>query len=953
MTETWLRHHLDAELKIENYNLFRVDRSRAKKSRGRNSGGVAAYIKKNLDVEILHEYSSSVIESICLKIASMDLIVCGVYRQPDDIAGGHRSTSVQLAPFLDELDQVLSQLPKPTPNIILTGDFNMPHASWPAGSPTSGASLDEKKMLELISNFCTRHFLVQVVEEPTHRGGNTLDLLFTNSSDLFVDIESAPAEPVSSHHLIRFATRLASPSKVDRDYTPSENAFDRVNLQNNNTNWAQIKSMLASKNWTQSFENKSVTEMLNIMVSTCTELALKYSPPKTKRSRKSSTIPRHRRVLMRKRTKLRKLFNSTTQPERKRSIRARLVQIEESLQSSYRSQEHFDENKAVANIKANPKFFYSYAKKHGKASSPIGPLTDSTGKLDGSPQGMATILSNQYKSAFSTPMQIELSDSDQPESVIDDIVFDEADIIRAIDELKPNSAPGPDKFPAVLLKNCKHELAKPLFLIWRKSLNTGEIPDSLKLSNITPIYKDGNRKEPKNYRPVALTSHLSKLFEKVVRNALVKYIEERNLLNPNQHGFRRGYSCLSQLLHHQDAITQQLEHGLNVDVIYLDFSKAFDKLDINITLQKLLDLGVRGKLFVWLKSFMKNRQQCVVIDEAKSNKIPITSGVPQGSVLGPLLFLILLNDIDANVNFSSVSSFADDTRVYSGVHSTQDVCNLQTDLHSIYDWARKNNATFNAGKFECVRYGKNAEIKSLTSYISSNGTTIDSCDNVRDLGVQMSSDATFSHQIDKIVTSATKKCGWILRTFKTRERIAMITLWKSLIAPILDYCCQLWSPSKPGQITALENVQHSFFKKIAGTTGLDYWDLLKLLKMSSLQRRRERYICIYMWKIIEGLVPNFGIRFHYNRRRGRQCSVPQVCTTAPHRFQTIRFNSMGVHGPRLFNSLPVNIRNMAECSVDTFKAALDKHLDTVPDEPRVPRLVKYCQKSSNSLLEYK
>ena len=180
----------------------------------------------------------------------------------------------------------------------------------------------------------------------------------------------------------------------------------------------------------------------------------------------------------------------------------------------------------------------------------------------------------------------------------------------------------------------------------------------------------------------------------------------------------------------------------------------------------------------------------------------------------------------------------------------------------------------------------------------------------------------------------------------------MITLWKSLIAPILDYCCQLWSPSKQGQITALENVQHSFFKKIAGTTGLDYWDLLKLLKMSSLQRRRERYICIYMWKIIEGLVPKFGIRFHHNRRRGRLCSVPQVCTTAPHTLQTIRFNSMGVHGPRLFNSLPVNIRNMAECPVDTFKAALDKHLDTVPDEPRVPRLVKYCQKSSNSLLEY-
>ena len=147
--------------------------------------------------------------------------------------------------------------------------------------------------------------------------------------------------------------------------------------------------------------------------------------------------------------------------------------------------------------------------------------------------------------------------------------------------------------------------------------------------------------------------------------------------------------------------------------------------------------------------------------------------------------------------------------------------NLQTDLHIIFDWARKNNATFNPGKFECVRYGRHAEIKNSTSYVSSNGSTIDSSENVRDLGVQMSSDATFTVHIENIVTSASRKCSWILRTFKTRDRAAMVTLWKALVAPTLDYCCQLWSPSKPGQITALENVQNYFSKRISGMSGLD------------------------------------------------------------------------------------------------------------------------------------
>ena len=433
---------------------------------------------------------------------------------------------------------------------------------------------------------------------------------------------------------------------------------------------------------------------------------------------------------------------------------------------------------------------------------------------------------------------------------------------------------------------------------------------------------------------------------------MVSHIERNGLLNPNQHGFRAGRSCLSQLLQHYDLITELLLDGQNVDVIYLDFSKAFDKLDIKLTLQKLYSLGIAGKIFDWIESFLTNRRQCVLVSGAVSNQVPVMSGVPQGSVLGPLLFLIMLGDIDAEVAHSHVSSFADDTRLFAGVTNAEDAQLLQEDLNKIYSWALKNNAVFNPDKFECLRHGMDEDLKQATSYTASNGVAVEADLHVRDLGVKMSSDATFSKHIDEICISASLKCAWILRVFRTRDRKSLLTLWKSLVAPVIEYCCQLWNPSTLGLIQKLESIQYSYFSKIAGLQHMDYWQQLSALKMPSLQRRRERYVCIYVWKILEGLVPNFGLQSSYSSRRGRSCVVPTVSRMASHKVQTIRYNSMGVLGPRLFNHLPKSVRNVSGCAVETFKACLDKHLDTVPDEPRIKQLIKYCSRSSNSLLAY-
>ena len=215
---------------------------------------------------------------------------------------------------------------------------------------------------------------------------------------------------------------------------------------------------------------------------------------------------------------------------------------------------------------------------------------------------------------------------------------------------------------------------------------------------------------------------------------------------------------------------------------------------------------------------------------------------------------------------------------------------------------------------------------------------------------------SFSKHIDGVVSRASQMCGWILRTFRTREKVPMLTLWKSLVRSNIDYCCQLWNPSKVGQVQAVEQVQRSFIRKICGMQQLSYWDQLSALSLYSLERRRERYIVLYVWRILEGLTPNFsepnagGISATWNACRGRLCKVPAVSRRASAASQRIRYSSFGITGPRLFNSLPIKLRNLTGCDLVVFKKKLDIFLQTVPDEPLVPGYTAYQRADSNCLI---
>lgn len=961
LTETWLKDHTDAELSISGYKLFRADRIREKKSKkGRCSGGSAIYLRNDIaeTTEPILIYSNGVVELLSIYSTKYNLLISVIYRQPDNSSGGHPSTSIQFIDALEKLKKVIETRMTDSPTVILCGDFNLPHTSWPDGNPGQGASPDERIMIWSLKSFSQNFFLTQMITEPTHKDGNTLDLVLTNDIHMIHNASCFDTLLSTSHHKIIEITTLFNSSFHDSQIFDKyfHSKLDGLNFFSNKTEWKSIISDLEKIDWDQELCELDPNEMYDRILQTCETICAKYTPKKTSSLKpKKQKYSREKKILLRRQRKIKNQIKTCT-AHRKSKFQKELIDIEKKLQKSYKTHQLENEQKATKAIKANSKYFFNYAKKFSNIKSSIGPLLNENGEYILNNKQMAELLSNQYTSVFTKP-SVPLKEAnaffhhDTVDGAFSDLDFNMEDIEEAIDDLSVTSAAGPDGFPTILLKNCKSILCKPLFTLWRKSLDLGIAPHQLKQSHVVPIHKGGSNAVPANYRPVALTSHIIKIFEKIVRKQIVAFMENNNMFNPTQHGFRSGRSCLSQLLCHYDNVMKLLEEGYNVDVVYLDFSKAFDKLDFSILLEKLKRLGIDGRLGKWLYSFLTNRYQSVLVHGSKSTPTEVLSGVPQGSVLGPLLFLIFIADIDNSIEHSFLSSFADDTRVGSGIKSNTDVINLQNDLEKLYQWANHNNMQFNDVKFELLRYGNNTNLKEATNYYSNNGQLIEEKSMVKDLGVTMSKTANFSDHINNVTIKTNQLSAWILRTFKTRDKEVMITLWKSLVIPHFDYCSQLYSPSKVAEIQQLEMVQRSFLRRVKGTKNVSYWEQLSNLKVSSLERRRERYQIIYIWKILEGMVPNFDesseVLAIENERRGRTCYTRALKRSS---FQQLRCNSLSVHGLKLFNCLPKKIRNMRDCSVLKFKSVLDSFLSIIPDEPQIPGYTAIRRADSNSIL---
>lgn len=944
---------LEAEVHIKDYTIYRTDRGN-----DRSGGGVCIYVQDRFPCSVLHTESNSVCETLIIKVTPLNLVLCLIYRPPD-------CKQYEFLPCVAKIKQTLSE--NADSKILLMGDMNFPTINWTDTQnpkiPLSSENSDIKIQINALLELTDEYLLNQLISEPT-RGENTLDLAFSNVTRDLIDCSITKCPMMSDHNIIEMWIPTLEKDKIPSTISPVlENTQPELSdLNFYKSDWTKIQNKLSSVNWNEIMENKDADDMLSTMMTAVKEIVTQHTPLRRKNIKKGkSSFFKERRALWRQRRRLVKKLNLCQNTEHKDTIQDNIDKINCSIKKSFESELIEHENKAIDKIISNPKYFFTYSKQKLQTHSKIGPLRKDS-KLISDPAEKAECLQEQFCSVFSSADQTQIIEdiddffsSDNETTEINDIDFTEEDIEKMISEIKSTSACGEDGFSALLLKNCKTELSTPLYLLWRHSMDSGEIPSFLKISKIAPIHKGSLKSVPKNYRPVALTSHLIKLFEKILRNKIVKFLEDNNLMNNNQHGFRRFRSCLSQLLEHYDLLLNVLQTNQNADVIYLDFAKAFDVVDHHILLRKLKRLGITGKVGKWIHNFLTNRTQYVTVEGQTSSEAPVTSGVPQGSVLGPVLFLIMISDIDENIINSIIKTFADDTKVLQKVCSAEDGKKLQDSLEIIYAWARKNNMKFNSTKFNLLRYGPDNELQQSISYKNPDGEEIVATDHTKDLGILMSADTTFTEHITTKATQCRKLVYWILRVFKTRRREPLLKLFTTLVLPRIDYCSQLIFPYKQMEWKALEQAQRTLTSKISDIKELNYWQRLEALKMYSVQRRFERYSIIYTYKILENLAPNFTVNrveSRFSERRGRQCVIPPILShRCPSIVRNAREASFPIRGPRLFNSLPKHLRNISGVSVDSFKRRLDKFLATVPDQPTVDGYYGMRAANSNSLID--
>ena len=407
--------------------------------------------------------------------------------------------------------------------------------------------------------------------------------------------------------------------------------------------WTELKTELDSIDWghMQELAKTCPTSALAEYHKQTLEVLEKLVPLKKKKVGKSKPkMHRLHRLLWKKHAKAKRKFQAAQSIHKVSEYLNKMWEIEKQLSSDYTAISNMEEDEAVLRIKSNSKVFFSFARSRQKVKAKVGPFMDpSTNTPNPSPDFAAEALRRQYDSVFAVPRpawavsdRAEHFRGEEGDESLSDIQFSAADIEKACSELKGTAAPGPDGVPASLLKNCRKQLSKPLYILWRSSLDCGVIPVELLLVMICPIHKGGSRAVPKNYRPVALTSHLIKVFERVLRRGLVSHIERLGILPDGQHGSRAMRSTLTQLLSHWDSILDGLERGEGVDAVYLDFSKAFDKVETGVLLHKLRDGKVLGKVGCWLGAFLDS----VLVDGRLSSLSTVFSGVPQWTVRGPI-----------------------------------------------------------------------------------------------------------------------------------------------------------------------------------------------------------------------------------------------------------------------------------------------------------------------------
>lgn len=454
--------------------------------------------------------------------------------------------------------------------------------------------------------------------------------------------------------------------------------------------------------------------------------------------------------------------------------------------------------------------------------------------------------------------------------VFSGINLDVPSVVKRLSSVKNNISPGPDGLPASFLKSCAGVLAIPLIKIFSLSLDTGVFPTKWKYSYVMPLLKSGDKRNVENYRPISKLSDISKVFESIVLEHLSDAL--RHNIVADQHGFCPGRSTETNLLVYTDYIYNAIERGAQVDAVYTDFSKAFDRVNRLKLLQRLRGYGVKGSMFSWLNSYLKNRFQVIKLGKFLSRDIPVTSGVPQGSHLAPLLFCLFINDLALQFKHARFLFFADDLKVFLEIDDVGSCERLQCDLGALSDWCKESGMSLNESKCRSITFSRRKRPIVFDYKIANN--TLEKVDSIKDLGIILDSKLHFDLHVQDVANRCSRLSGFVRRqTVDFPDWTCVALLFNTLIRPILEYCSLIWSPFYRVHIDRLERVQRRFLNYILFKCRIDknnysYSERLRLLGFQSLEMRRENRNVVFIFKLLHRQIDCPEIMAHIHFREG-------------------------------------------------------------------------------------
>lgn len=824
-TETWLREDIrNCELSLPDYfTVFRKDRTL---SRG---GGVLIAVRNSYQPSLVT--IDTTLELLCVKtqFEGCTCVIGVCYRPPDSKPD-----------FVDRLTHVLELIFNKFPQcvLLLGGDFNYPSINWVTPSSLSiSVGLEISRFLRTLKLF----HLTQMVTAPT-RGHHILGLIFTNNpTNVVVQVldEISDHRVVHCSHPLPLLNKKIKPKRI-LNYKKAD--IEKINCMlteflcsflNEFSNHTTNENWIIYRDFLKKIENTCIP-----VVSFTSQTSAPWFSKKVK-----SCLNKKKRA-----------YKKASQINSHRTWNRYKELARESEKAIKEAKDYYFNDTLPNLLKSDPKKFWRVL--NPKDTDTIITLKDANGSIVPTSE-CAEVLNNVFSEVFAEEPPLDESCSVTPTPITcpsEPIIVTEVGVSRAIARLPLRSSPGPDGISSKLLKLTSHVSSFLLSLIFQQSLDSGCVPDDWKSGHVIPIYKSGDPSSPKNYRPISLTSVCCKLLEHIIYSHIMRHLNTNKVLFENQHGFRYKRSCQTQLFELSTDLHDSLHKSVYTDAVFIDFSKAFDRVPHIRLIQKINCLKLDIKTTRWIQEFLSGRSQKVNINNNLSSSCVVRSGVPQGSVLGPLLFLIYINDIANNIT-STIRLFADDCIIYRQITCTDDVAILQSDLNTLAKWCHTWKMEINTDKTKVMSFSSNPNTP-LNRYMLCS-LDIKRTFSFKYLGVIFTPDLNWAMHIEHVTNKALKKLGFLKRRLYLANHETRLRAYTSLIRATLDYASIIWNPHTAILSDCIESIQNKAARFILHSYSpyQSVSALKQILNLPELNTRRKFFRLTFFHSLYHGITP--------------------------------------------------------------------------------------------------